>query len=83
MNIGERVESLRKLHGAKRATLARAAGISPGTLLRAELHGGDLGWSTAEKVLTALGYQVLIIPRDANNLVASSPALEPVEASNL
>jgi len=51
--------------------LTRRSGTHENTIFRAE-RGKGINWNTAEKVLEALGHQVLIVPRDAKKSASPS-----------
>jgi transcriptional regulator with XRE-family HTH domain len=70
MPINEIISALREAEGVTVRELAKRAGTHENTIFRAE-RGEGINWNTAEKVLDALGHQVLVVPNDAKKLASS------------
>lgn len=56
--IGHRLGQLRKARGMKSKELAERAGITPQSLSRIEHGKHDLAFSTLQKILSAMGYEL-------------------------
>lgn len=56
--IGRRISQLRKDRGMKSKELAERAGITPQSLSRIEHGKHDLAFSTVQKILGAMGYEL-------------------------
>jgi len=56
--IGRRLGQLRKARGLKSKELAERAGITPQSLSRIEHGKHDLAFSTLQKLLGAMGYEL-------------------------
>ena len=79
MPINEIITQLREAEGATVRDLAKRVGIHENTLFNAE-RGGNITLNTAEKVLDALGQQILVVPADAKKLASEEPAQEVTPA---
>ncbi|GGR31170.1 helix-turn-helix domain-containing protein [Deinococcus ruber] len=80
MAINETITALREAEGLTVRDLAKRARTHENTIFRAE-RGGGITWNTAERVLDALGQQVLVVPKDADILVASDEGEAQPQAS--
>ncbi len=56
--IGRRISQLRKSRGMKSKDLAERAGITPQSLSRIEHGKHDIAFSTLQKILGAMGYEL-------------------------
>lgn len=56
--FGDRLKALREGKGMTQEGLARAAGVSVGTVSKLEQKGIDPSWSTVQKLAAALGVPV-------------------------
>ena len=71
MRIGERIKVLRLAQHMPITTLAKLSGAHPNTIHNVEKGKRAISWDMAERALKALGHSVLVVPTDANILVAS------------
>ena len=56
------------LAGREVRAVAREVGLHENTLYRVLSEKSDMTWDTAESVLDALGYQILVVPKDATTV---------------
>lgn len=70
VSITQKISALKQAEGITVRGLAKAANLHENTV-RSALSGGNMTISTAERVLTVLGHQLIVVPQDANILSAS------------